>query len=724
MIMVYDLLLVDDCAVLHLSYRERRQHLARLVAPIDGRFGVIAQIDVDFAHHTATARLKRALAKAFVRRWEGLVLKPVDESYFSLQRGRSGFQSPWIKMKKDCISGLGDTADFAVVGAGYDSKRAKELDLPAISWTHFFIGCLKNKNAVLHTGCKPEFLIVDCVTNCIKKEDLQSLSQLGKFVALEVKGDKAAAAFSLDFVSMDPRLPKLLTIFHNPFVFELAGSGFDKAPNRNVFTLRFPRVLKIRWDRSWKDTVDLGELQAMADEARSPAAGDIQEEVAVWVKKLDAIDQGSRGDFVSCDRTDEEDEESDTATHAKDDVIISKLTPVQHSHKAQRPPLLRMDTGEMHAGEWRLDSDEVVGRPAFEQLTKSEASLPTPPTSSPLLTFRGDNEKSARSRFKERTPNRRKRSISAVGNVQGYNDPKRTMLAPAYNPASKPAIDVISRKDRPLQEIYNCARPSSSPQFTAPKGNTQQPSKEFGLVPKKSVGDFDLGHSRKRKFRSEELPSSPGRQTTADEYSTAPSTQHTTLSNFSSTQVPPPQEPTMEEPSLPIPPSTADPPLTMTAPNLQECIVMLSSSFDSEPQTAIPALKKRHLKFNTFSEGLKTITSPADHADSVPHQEVILLIQSELEDASSRDLLLLASQAPLWQPHTISMWDHHLLQIDERNNGREDDKLKDLFYARVSWRSHTDGGQDGEVKVHWRSGDVDVVTARDMMCLRESNADA
>jgi len=52
-------------------------------------------------------------------------------------------------------------------------------------------------------------------------------------------------------------------LFKRPFPVELMGAGFDIPINFRYFALRFPRVLKIHEDRSFKDTVSLEELQEM-----------------------------------------------------------------------------------------------------------------------------------------------------------------------------------------------------------------------------------------------------------------------------------------------------------------------------------------------------------------------------------------------------------------------------------------------------------------------------
>jgi DNA ligase 4 len=50
------------------------------------------------------------------------VLKGCDDPYFSLNSAKA-----FIKLKKDYIAGLGDTADFAIVGGHRDAKDEQEL---------------------------------------------------------------------------------------------------------------------------------------------------------------------------------------------------------------------------------------------------------------------------------------------------------------------------------------------------------------------------------------------------------------------------------------------------------------------------------------------------------------------------------------------------------------------------------------------------------------------
>ena len=63
------------------------------------------------------------------------------------------------------------------------------------------------------------------------------------------------------------------------------GAGFDKPANARYFVLRFPRVLKIHNDRSFKETVSFEELQEMAGQCREEPE-DRETEEMYWLQRL------------------------------------------------------------------------------------------------------------------------------------------------------------------------------------------------------------------------------------------------------------------------------------------------------------------------------------------------------------------------------------------------------------------------------------------------------
>ena len=56
-------------------------------------------------------------------------------------------------------------------------------------------------------------------------------------------------------------------LFWLPMVVEGTGAGFDRPSNGNVFSLRFPRIVKVHEDRSIQDALDFDEYQHLALES-------------------------------------------------------------------------------------------------------------------------------------------------------------------------------------------------------------------------------------------------------------------------------------------------------------------------------------------------------------------------------------------------------------------------------------------------------------------------
>ena len=383
MVVFYDVLLLDHHSLLPVPHTSRRKLLEQLICPVPGRADLVTQREIDFSHPRAPLNLQEHFAHAIANRWEGLVLKPSDEPYFGpAQRIANTYPSYWIKMKKDYIAGLGDTADFAVVGAGYDVKEATRRGDKRLNWTHFHIGCLKNKAAVIHLHTKPEYVVLDAVTLSISAKDMTYLNQHGQFRALEVNSPECSKAFGFEMTS--ELAVKMTVAFKQPFVFEVMGGGFDKPPNSECFRLRWPRVLKIHQDRDWKDAVTLEELQMMAAAALAvPIEEDLDDEVQSWQQRIDAADRGTRRAILPWD--DSQYEESDD--QGEKAPSVSQEPQAARTKRVDTAPLVRMDSGEMSPGEQRMPNGGVTRRPEPQDTTASDASsssLPTPPTSSPV----------------------------------------------------------------------------------------------------------------------------------------------------------------------------------------------------------------------------------------------------------------------------------------------------------------------------------------------------
>ncbi|KAJ5837073.1 DNA ligase ATP-dependent N-terminal [Penicillium robsamsonii] len=309
MIMFFDILLLDNDVCLAKPHRERRLLLQKVVKTIPGRADLVHQEVLDFNRIDSYHRLERSFEKAITRRWEGYVLKASDEPYFPMYTtGADHMFGRWIKLKKDYIPGLGDTLDLALIGASYNAQDAPDLRrIKKLKWTHFYVGCLLNKERVKQGDSLPHFRVVDMISrHCMSIQTMQTLNQMGEFYACE---PESFEDFAVEYGHN--KLTVATTLFKNPFVVEMLGSGFEKPSGARYFTLRFPRILKIHSDRTLEECTSFQELELAAEDARAVPADELEERER-WSKRLKAasgLDQyivRSPSPEATCSDTDEE----------------------------------------------------------------------------------------------------------------------------------------------------------------------------------------------------------------------------------------------------------------------------------------------------------------------------------------------------------------------------------------------------------------------------------
>lgn len=288
MIVYFDVLLVDDQSMLNVRHSERRRRLFSVVKCQEGESALVRSTSINFTSRIAAGELQQAFATCIVKRQEGLVLKP-DEPYFSFGPGRRKYASCCLKLKKGYIKNCGEIGDIAVIGARYDSTRAKVLRLPDTKYTHFFLGCLLNKDDVKRFRVKPRFKVINEV-----EPSAAILDQFRRYVFPKPVPAGESCAMQLDIPAGMLQGPGPSTVFEEPAVFELTCFSFHKESNTDFWSPRFPYVSKIHSDRSWKDCLDFSELQELAeDEIKAPEREDSQE-MARWIQKLEEAEPKRR----------------------------------------------------------------------------------------------------------------------------------------------------------------------------------------------------------------------------------------------------------------------------------------------------------------------------------------------------------------------------------------------------------------------------------------------
>jgi DNA ligase-4 len=309
MIMFFDILLLDNDVCLAKPHRERRLLLQKVAKTIPGRADLAHQEVLDFNRVDSYHRLEKTFEKAITQHWEGCVLKASDEPYFPIySTGVDNMFGRWIKLKKDYIPGLGDTLDLALIGGSYNTRDAPDLrQIKKLKWTHFFVGCLLNKERVKQGDSPPHFQVVDVINrHCMSIQIMQTLNQMGEFYARE---PESFEGFQVEYGHSN--LPVATTFFKQPFIVEMLGSGFEKPSGARYFTLRFPRILKIHSDRTLEECTSFQELLLSAEDARAVPADELEEREK-WSKRLivaSGVDQyivRSQSPEATCSDTDEE----------------------------------------------------------------------------------------------------------------------------------------------------------------------------------------------------------------------------------------------------------------------------------------------------------------------------------------------------------------------------------------------------------------------------------
>ena len=734
MIIIFDVLLLDDHSLLPVPHASRRKLLEQLITPIPGRAALAVQRELDFSKPRAPVELQKYFAQAIASRWEGLVLKPSDEPYFGpAKRVPNTYPSCWLKMKKDYIKGLGDTADFAVVGAGYDVQEASRRGDKRLNWTHFHIGCLKNKGAVVNLHAKPEYIVLDVVTHCVNPKDMTWLNQHGQFRALDI--GSAECSDKYDFAMTPAITPKMSVAFRQPFVLEVLGGGFDRPPNADYFRLRWPRLVKIHQDRDWKDCITMEELQVKAQEALAvPVDEDLPEEIETWQTKLDAADRGKKGKRMTWDDSQyEESEDSEVETERSPTHAAPCSSNRARSKRSGAVPLVRKDTDEMSTGEQRLPTGEVTHRrtsQASMTSTASRSSLPTPPTSSPArkdpivglpnkpcptgspsLHRKRKSEVTAVDEVS--TPTKRKRTkekavscsrqLSEVPKTPAISKKRKSDVIAFDDDTSTPPKRQCSRDNtavKPLCEIVNSASRSNLATSTRIEGRTT----ERFLVPKiPAMSDARfLPKARRQSWRPIVSPCSTPRETTASACSTQTTSvsSHQTIEHSNKSCSPQPKPPNINSPTA----SKNDAPTYKELPNLLHHRVMLSESVSLTQQTLIHDRIRTIIPQPTTTPTLSP--SPAAFPPTPPPtnpsnpEEIILLIDPSPNEIPPNSLLLSTltrSYHRLFGPSTsIAIWNSRILKLSPTASSP---KTQQLYIGTM-----TLDAPRREVVSHWRTG--------------------
>eukprot|EP00835_Amoeboradix_gromovi_P000981 NODE_38_length_30618_cov_0.377142.p4 type:complete len:433 gc:universal NODE_38_length_30618_cov_0.377142:11753-10455(-) len=234
-VVAFDLLYLNGESLLQHPFNERRELLYKHFKQRSNVFEFAKNKDC-----TDVEQITEYLNESVLNKCEGLMLKTLlgrDSTYEPSKRSLN-----WFKLKKDYLdSTMGDSLDLVVMGAFYGKgKRSGGLGT-------FVVGTWDEDEEVYKTVCK--------LGTGFKDEELDVFSNLLMPLKVAKKPEEYQCKLEAD-VWVEPK-----------HVWEIQCADLTKSPvHTSGISLRFPRFLRIRNDKSAQETTSIQRLLRMYDE--------------------------------------------------------------------------------------------------------------------------------------------------------------------------------------------------------------------------------------------------------------------------------------------------------------------------------------------------------------------------------------------------------------------------------------------------------------------------
>ena len=246
----FDLLYVNDRSVTDLNLSQRVQLLRRCVKPRSKQFEIIEQKEAK-----TTNDIIEALDEAIISREEGIVIKNINTPYIPNER-----KSSWIKLKPDYLDGVGDDLDLLIIG-GYYGKGGRSSGRGAGKITHFLLGVSLTKtpdpkDVIYYSFCR--------VGTGYSDQELEVLQKILEPYWKDFDVHRPPSCIHLgDSLKDNPDV--WIHPIHSKILQIKAAQITPTKKYKAGFTLRFPRVERIRLDKEWNEGLDLDELNQLVE---------------------------------------------------------------------------------------------------------------------------------------------------------------------------------------------------------------------------------------------------------------------------------------------------------------------------------------------------------------------------------------------------------------------------------------------------------------------------
>ncbi|KAF4466403.1 DNA ligase 1 [Fusarium albosuccineum] len=263
-VFAFDLLYLNGEAVVEKPLRDRRELLETAFVPVEGEFA--------FATHMNGQELDEIqlfLDESVKASCEGLMVKMLDgteSGYEPSKRSRN-----WLKIKKDYLSGVGDSLDLVVLGAYYGKGKRTSV------YGAFLLACYNPNSETYETVCNIGTGFSEQVLEDLHKQ----LSEITIDRPKPFYSHSSGGQHQPD-VWFEPRYVwevKTADLTLSPRYKAGAKEGVDPSGDKGI-SLRFPRFIRVRDDKkadaatTSRQVAEMYRKQESVSKSKGPAVDD------------------------------------------------------------------------------------------------------------------------------------------------------------------------------------------------------------------------------------------------------------------------------------------------------------------------------------------------------------------------------------------------------------------------------------------------------------------
>lgn len=250
-VFLFDILYLNGQSLMDKPINERRELLEKEVVIQENRVMLSDYLLCTGTPDQVEALLAARMQAVISNKQEGLVLKGLETIYEPNARH-------WLKMKKDYLKGMADSVDLVVLG-GYFGTGSKGGLISV-----YLMGVYDKKSDQYKTVCKVGNGHDDATIDRLDRHFRPLMEKINQDYSSIPSWLDCNRGLVPDFVMKNPRKSQ---------VWEITGAEFSISNKHTAggYSVRFPRVTKIRDDKGVEDATTLSDFLRLVDESSKKA---------------------------------------------------------------------------------------------------------------------------------------------------------------------------------------------------------------------------------------------------------------------------------------------------------------------------------------------------------------------------------------------------------------------------------------------------------------------